>query len=102
MPRWVPPPPLELQLWYGDVLVAELHQVFPHQGTWFAAYELKIASGQGGPFRTVCLSTSRSPRTSTAGLRTGRIATSRNSNASVQLPMRARGECLGLMAARCQ
>src|SRR5436305_10939091 len=47
MPRWVPPPALELQLWYDDVLVAELHQVFPHQGTWFAPYELKIASGEG-------------------------------------------------------
>jgi hypothetical protein len=43
----VAPPPLELQLWYGDVLVAELHQVFPHQGTWFAPYKLKIALGQG-------------------------------------------------------
>jgi hypothetical protein len=47
MSRWVSPPPLELQLWYGDVLVAELHQVFPHQGTWFAPYELKIAPGEG-------------------------------------------------------
>jgi hypothetical protein len=46
MPRWVEPPPLELQLWYGDVLVADLHQVFPHQGTWFGAYELKIAPGE--------------------------------------------------------
>ena len=41
------PPPLELQLWYGDVLVAELHNVFPHQGTWFASYELKISPGEG-------------------------------------------------------
>jgi hypothetical protein len=47
MSRWVPPPPLELQLWYGDVPVAALHQVFPHQGTWFALYELKIAPGEG-------------------------------------------------------
>ncbi len=47
MPRWVPPPPLELKLWYGDLLVAELHQVFPHQGTWFASYELKLAPGEG-------------------------------------------------------
>jgi hypothetical protein len=47
MPRWVAPPSLELQLWYGDVLVADLHQVFPHQGTWFAPYELKIAPGDG-------------------------------------------------------
>jgi hypothetical protein len=47
MPHWVPPSPLELQLRYGDVLVAELHQMFPHQGTWFARYELKIAPGEG-------------------------------------------------------
>jgi hypothetical protein len=47
MPSWVAPPPLELQLWYSDMLVADLHQVFPHQGTWFASYELKIAPGEG-------------------------------------------------------
>jgi hypothetical protein len=47
MSSWVAPPPLELQLWYGDVLVADLHEVFPHQGTWFALYELKIALGEG-------------------------------------------------------
>jgi hypothetical protein len=47
MSQWVEPPPLELQLWYGVVLVADLHQVFPHQGTWFATYELKIAQGEG-------------------------------------------------------
>jgi hypothetical protein len=47
MPHWVAPPFLELQLWFGDVLVADLHQVFPHQGTWFAPYELKISQGQG-------------------------------------------------------
>jgi len=47
MSRWVAPSTLELQLWYGDVLVAELHQVFPHQGTWFAPYELKITPGDG-------------------------------------------------------
>lgn len=41
------PPPLKLQLWYGDVLVANLHDVFPHQGTWFAPYELKISPGDG-------------------------------------------------------
>lgn len=49
MSRWVEPPPLELQLWYGDVLVADLHDVFPHQGTWFAPYELKISPGEGAP-----------------------------------------------------
>ena len=47
MSRWVPPPPLELRLWYDDVQVAELHQAFPHQGTWFAKYELKISPGEG-------------------------------------------------------
>jgi hypothetical protein len=47
MSRWVEPPALELELWYGDVLVAELHQAFPHQGTWFAVYKLKIAPGEG-------------------------------------------------------
>lgn len=47
MSPWVPPPPLELRLWYGDLLIADLHNVFPHQGTWFALYELKIAAGDG-------------------------------------------------------
>jgi hypothetical protein len=47
MSRWISPPPLELQLWYGDVLVADLHEVFPHQGTWFAPYDLKISPGEG-------------------------------------------------------
>jgi hypothetical protein len=47
MSSWMAPPPLELQLWYGQVLVAELHEVFPHQGTWFAPYELRIRSGTG-------------------------------------------------------
>jgi hypothetical protein len=47
MSRWVEPLPLELRLRYDDLLVAQLHQVFPHQGTWFALYELKIARGEG-------------------------------------------------------
>lgn len=47
MSRWTPPSPLELQLWYGGVLVAELPQVFSHQGTWFAPYELKITPREG-------------------------------------------------------
>jgi hypothetical protein len=47
MANWVAPPTLELQLCYGDVLVADLHQVFPHQGTWFAPCEVKIALGEG-------------------------------------------------------
>lgn len=47
MPGWVEPPPLKVQLWYGDLLVADLHQVYPHQGTWFAEYDLRIAPGEG-------------------------------------------------------
>jgi hypothetical protein len=46
MPGWEAPAPLELQLWYGDLLVADLHQVFPHQGTWFANYDLRIVRGE--------------------------------------------------------
>lgn len=38
--------PLELQLWYGNSLVADLHRAFPHQGTWFGEYDLRIAPGQ--------------------------------------------------------
>jgi hypothetical protein len=41
------PKPLNLQLWFGDVLVAELINAFPHQGTWFAQYRQIVAPGQG-------------------------------------------------------
>ena len=47
MSHWVSPQSLELQLFYGDVLVADLHEASPHQGTWFAPYELKISAGEG-------------------------------------------------------
>lgn len=47
MARWTEPPTLELQLWFGNLLVADLHRVFPHQGTWFAEYDLRILLGQG-------------------------------------------------------
>ena len=47
MARWVEPSKLELQLWCCEVLVADLHGVFPHQGTWFADYELRITLGEG-------------------------------------------------------
>ncbi len=40
-------PLLELELWYEDLLIAKLHDVCPHQGTWFAKCELKIAQGEG-------------------------------------------------------
>jgi hypothetical protein len=44
---WVEPPSLSAELWFGSLLVADLHQLFPHQGTWFAEYELKIAANRG-------------------------------------------------------
>ncbi len=47
MARWIEPAPLECQLWYGNLLVADLHRVFPHQGTWFAEYDLRITHDQG-------------------------------------------------------
>jgi hypothetical protein len=47
MSRWISPQPLELQLFYDDILVADLHEVIAHQGTWFASYELRISSGEG-------------------------------------------------------
>ena len=44
---WVEPPSLSAELWFGGLLVADLHQLFPHQGTWFAEYVLKIAANRG-------------------------------------------------------
>src|SRR5262249_51217634 len=41
------PQPLNLQLWFGDVLVADLLNLFPHQGTWFAQYRQVVAPEQG-------------------------------------------------------
>jgi hypothetical protein len=38
---------LNLQLWFGDVLVADLRNVFPHQGTWFAEYRQLVIPDQG-------------------------------------------------------
>jgi hypothetical protein len=39
--------PLNLQLWFGTVLVADLLDVFPHQGTWYARYRPLVAPEQG-------------------------------------------------------
>lgn len=39
--------PLDLQLWFGDVLVADLRNALPHQGTWFAEYRQVVAPEQG-------------------------------------------------------
>ena len=46
--------PLNLQLWFGDVLVADLLNVIPHQGTWFALYRQVVAPGQGAVQRRLC------------------------------------------------
>lgn len=45
--RWVEPPQLEGQLWFGNLWVAELHRMSPHQGTWFSEYDLRITGDQG-------------------------------------------------------
>jgi hypothetical protein len=44
---WVESPPLEAQLWFGSLWVADLHRLFPHQGTWIAEYDLRISNDQG-------------------------------------------------------
>jgi hypothetical protein len=41
------PKPLNVQLWFGDVLVADLLNAFPHQGRWFARYRQVVAPEQG-------------------------------------------------------
>ncbi len=38
---------MEGQLWFGDLLVADLRGMFPHQGTWFSDYCLRITPDQG-------------------------------------------------------
>jgi hypothetical protein len=45
---------LNLQLWFGKVLVAELTDVIPHQGTWFALYRQVVAPGLGPLERRLC------------------------------------------------
>lgn len=39
--------PLILQLWFGDMLVADLVDVITHQGTWFALYHQIVVPEQG-------------------------------------------------------
>ena len=46
--------PLNLQLWFGDILVADLLDVGPHQGTWFALYRQVVSPGQGQQQRRIC------------------------------------------------
>lgn len=45
--EWVAPPLLEGQLWFGNLLVADLHQLSPHQGTWSSKYKLRISANHG-------------------------------------------------------
>jgi hypothetical protein len=45
---------LNLQLWYGDVLVADMLGAKPHQGTWFALYRQLVAPDQGEVERRLC------------------------------------------------
>jgi hypothetical protein len=42
MSKWVEPPTLTLTLWHNGLLIAHLSNVFPHQGNWFADYDLSI------------------------------------------------------------
>lgn len=46
--------PLNLQLWFGDVLVADLLNAFPDQGTWFAQYRQVVAAEQGSLQARLC------------------------------------------------
>ena len=48
------PKRLNLRLWFGDVLVAELTNVMPHQGTWFALYRQVVDPDQGPEARRLC------------------------------------------------
>ncbi|QEG00740.1 hypothetical protein Mal15_48120 [Stieleria maiorica] len=41
---WVAPPALNATLWHSGLLVAQLSNAFPHQGTWFADFDLRIRS----------------------------------------------------------
>ncbi len=45
--QWTEPLPLQSQLWFGDLFVADLHRMFPHQGTWFSEYSLRITNEEG-------------------------------------------------------
>ena len=46
--------PVNLQLWFGDVLVADLLDVITHQGTWFARYRQIVVPEQGPQQRRLC------------------------------------------------
>src|SRR6266851_1467449 len=47
-------PPLNVQLWYGTILVADLRNVIVHQGTWFGEYEKHFAREQGKQETRIC------------------------------------------------
>ena len=46
-PLSIEPDPLLGRLWFRHLLVADLREMFPHQGTWFADYDLRISPDQG-------------------------------------------------------
>src|SRR5258708_31145717 len=46
--------PVNLQLWYGRILVADLLNVIVHQGTWFGLYRLLITRKQGKQETRLC------------------------------------------------
>jgi hypothetical protein len=46
--------PLSLQLWYGDLLVAEVSNVIVHQGTWFGDYKQVVTREQGKQATRLC------------------------------------------------
>ena len=48
------PPPLNVQLWYGTILIADLRNVIAHQGTWFGEYEQHVTRQQGKLETRVC------------------------------------------------
>ena len=48
------PSNLSVQLWYGDLLVAEVSNAIVHQGTWFGDYRPVISREQGKKASRVC------------------------------------------------
>jgi hypothetical protein len=46
--------PVNLQIWFGSILVADLLNVIVHQGTWFALYRQIVTPEQGKQERRLC------------------------------------------------
>jgi len=45
---------LSLQLWYGNIFIAELLDAIVHQGTWFANYRQVVTREQGKQATRLC------------------------------------------------